>query len=44
MIEHSTSNRNVLGSIQSGVEVLNDVNSKLPVDRVNMVEFGYHGQ
>ena len=24
--------------------VLNNVNSKLPVDRVDMVEFGYHGE
>ena len=62
MIEHSTSNRKVLGSIPSGVEaflfsqknclniywkfhlVLNDANSKSQVDRVDMVEFGYHGE
>ena len=62
MIEHSTGNRKVLGSIPSGVEaflfsqknfsnicwkfhlILNDVNSKSQVDKVDMVEFGYHGE
>ena len=63
MIEHSTGNRKVLGSIPSGVKaflfsqkklfkyilkipsiVLNDLNSKSQVNRVDMVEFGYHGE
>ena len=62
MIEHSTRNPKVLGSIPSGVEaflfsqkifsniywkfnlVLNYVNSKSQVDKVDMVEFGYHGE
>ena len=62
MIEHSTGNWKVLGSIPSGVEaflfsqkfssniywkfhlVLNNVNSKSQLDKVNMVEFRYHGE
>ena len=62
IIEHSTGNQKVLGSIPSGVEAflfsqkkfsniywkfhlgLNDVNSKLQVDNVDMVKLDYHGQ